>query len=99
MKLTWHSEARMELREALAYYRDQAGLDVARRLAQDAKAAAQQVLAYPELGARISHGTRRFVLNDFPYTLIYRVVTGTGTVVILAVAHHSRRPGYWVGRR
>jgi toxin ParE1/3/4 len=33
------------------------------------------------------------VLNRFPFALIYRIERDE--VQILAVAHHSRRPGYW----
>jgi hypothetical protein len=31
-----------------------------------------------------------------PYSLFFKV--NTDEVVILAVAHHSRRPGYWIDR-
>lgn len=39
---------------------------------------------------------RRRVLQGFPYSLFFKV--NTDEVVILAVAHHSRRPGYWIDR-
>jgi hypothetical protein len=32
-------------------------------------------------------------MRRFPFSLIYRV--DRDTIAILAVAHHSRRPGYW----
>jgi len=35
-------------------------------------------------------------LQRFPFNVLYRVVSGA--VQILAVAHHRRRPGYWMGR-
>ena len=40
-------------------------------------------------------GNRHRVLRRFPYSLYYEVVEST--VTILAVAHHRRKPGYWVG--
>ncbi len=55
--------------------------------------AAQRLLHYPELGVKASHGARRFVLHDYPYTLIYRMTPEA--IIIVAVAHQSRRPGYW----
>ena len=97
MKLVWQSEARQELREALAYYRAQAGLDIAQDFKFAAMRAAEGLLAYPDIGAKAGHGARRFVLHDYPYTLFYRATPESLT--ILAVAHHSRRPGYWAGRR
>ena len=43
------------------------------------------------------HDTRMLPLHKFPYSLIYRLEDDT--VRIIAVAHYSRRPGYWAGRR
>lgn len=97
MRLVWQRQAKVEFVEALKYYRDQAGLDIARDFNQATMQAAQRLLEYPEMGARTGHGARRFFLHDYPYTLVYRVMSET--IVIVAVAHHSRRPGYWAGRR
>jgi plasmid stabilization system protein ParE len=97
LKLVWQSEARRELREALAYYRDRAGLDVAQDFRLAAMRAAERLLDHPDIGAMTRHGARRCVLHDYPYTLFYRVTPES--LIILAVAHQSRRPGYWAGRR
>ena len=52
---------------------------------------------FPIIGEAGAHNTRIFPLHKFPYSLIYRL---QGDMVrIIAVAHHSRRPGNWVGRR
>jgi len=39
---------------------------------------------------------RRIRMNRFPFTVLYRLKGGI--VEVLAVAHHSRRPQYWLGR-
>lgn len=39
---------------------------------------------------------RKAVLLRFPFNILYRVAGGA--VQILAIAHHRRRPGYWLGR-
>lgn len=39
---------------------------------------------------------RRRTLRRLPYSVIY--VIQNDTIVIVAVAHHKRRPGYWLGR-
>lgn len=36
-------------------------------------------------------------MNRFPYAVLYRQVSGV--VQVLAVAHHRRRPNYWLDRR
>lgn len=97
MRLAWQSQARVEFGEALKYYRDQAGLDIARDFSHATMQAAQRLLEYPEMGVKTGHGARRFVMHDYPYTLVYRVMPEA--IIIVAVAHHSRRPGYWAGRR
>jgi toxin ParE1/3/4 len=44
----------------------------------------------------LSGQTRKFLLRQFPYTLVYRV---QGEVItVIAVAHQSRQPGYWAKR-
>jgi plasmid stabilization system protein ParE len=40
---------------------------------------------------------RRALLGRFPYALVYRE-TADGDIEIVAVAHTSRRPGYWARR-
>jgi toxin ParE1/3/4 len=42
------------------------------------------------------HEVRRFVMKRFPYSVVYDV--RANDVVVVAVAHHSRRPDYWPSR-
>lgn len=41
-------------------------------------------------------GAKRLILKRFPYDII--TVERSGTIFVVAIAHHSRRPGYWRGR-
>lgn len=41
-------------------------------------------------------GTRRFLLAGYPYLIVYRI--GKGRIEVLAIAHGSRKPGYWRSR-
>jgi toxin ParE1/3/4 len=50
----------------------------------------------PFPGAAGERGAKRLILRRFPYDVVVRE-TGAGMVVI-AFAHHSRRPGYWRDR-
>lgn len=40
---------------------------------------------------------RRRVLAKFPYAIVYMVVEPT-EIIVVAVEHVKRRPGYWLGR-
>lgn len=51
----------------------------------------------PGLGQSVGSGFRRAVLRRFPFSLIYS--EEPTEIVIIAVAHQKRRPGYWRGRR
>ena len=42
---------------------------------------------------------RRAVVDVFPFVVLYRIDEKRHAVIIVAVAHTRRRPGYWRGRR
>jgi hypothetical protein len=42
------------------------------------------------------HGTRKFVLQRFPFNIFY--LSRETEIVVVAVAHQKRRPGYWSSR-
>lgn len=51
-------------------------------------------IAITPLGkAADEEGNRRRVLRRFPYSVVYEVKNVS--VIVLAVAHHRRQPGYW----
>lgn len=52
-----------------------------------------QLRREPLIGSPIEHDERKFVLKGYPYNLIYRIEDDT--IVVLAVAHHSREYAYW----
>jgi toxin ParE1/3/4 len=97
LRLVWQSQARAELREAVRFYRDNAGYSIARDFRDAAVHTAERLSEHPEIGPRIDHNARRINLHDYPYSLIYRFEPSS--IIVIALAHQSRRPGYWVGRR
>jgi len=42
------------------------------------------------------YGTRLFVLQRFPFSIIY--LDDPTVLTIIAIAHSKRTPGYWQGR-
>lgn len=59
-----------------------------------------RLLEYPDIGTvileRQGRRIRKWRVQGFRYSLIYAVLDDV--IRILAVAHHSRRPGYWLYR-
>ncbi len=44
-------------------------------------------------GLRVKFEVRRFLLDRFPYSVIAACLEDE--LVVVAIAHHSRKPGYW----
>lgn len=42
-------------------------------------------------------GARKLILHKFPFSII--VYETTNSMVVVALAHQSRRPGYWNSRK
>ena len=55
-----------------------------------------RVLTAPERWPAYELGTRRYVFPRYPFSLIYRLFDDY--IEVIAIAHHSRRPGYWKRR-
>jgi hypothetical protein len=47
----------------------------------------------PMPGKSCAKGVRRLILKRFPYDIV--VIEGDIETIVIAVAHHSRLPGYW----
>jgi toxin ParE1/3/4 len=93
--LTYHPESKSESREAVDWYWSRnrmAALDFLDRL----KAALAQVQKAPQVYPSYLHGTRRILLDRFPFSVIFR--ERLHDIQIIAIAHAKRRPGYWVER-
>ncbi len=92
-----HPEAESDLREAATYYRERAGTALAQAFFAEFERTMHVLLEHPLLGALWLHGKRRLVMKHFPYSITY-VVTAE-EIRVLAIAHQSRRPGYWRKRQ
>lgn len=97
MKYTLHPDALDDLREAAEFYRERAGSILSQSMLAEFERSVGLLLQHPGLGALWRNEKRRFVMSRFRYSLIY-IVAGD-EIRILAVAHHSRLPGYWRSRR
>lgn len=95
MRLQFHPDAELELIEAAdRYEREVEGLG--ERLGTEVRRGTDLLLAHPEIGTPLDPDLRSLVLNRFPFTLIYSA--SADAVRVVAVAHQSRRPGYWRSR-
>ena len=94
-KLTVHDAALAELEEALGWYSRisvELSEEIGRKFLDGLYAIQQNPLQNPELQG----GFRKLNLERFPYKLVYKIFTDE--ILIVAIAHHKRRPGYWEKR-
>lgn len=92
MKIRYLAIARGEIREAADYYAAiSPGLGKAFRLElhQLMRLVAKMPQAWPVSG----EDTRKCLLTHFPYLVIYAPLPGE--LLVLAVGHQHRQPGYW----
>jgi plasmid stabilization system protein ParE len=51
---------------------------------------------FPFMGSSLFEEYRSLYVQRFPFSIVYRLEEKT--ICVLAVAHASRRPGYWIDR-
>jgi toxin ParE1/3/4 len=94
VKRRYEPSARREAAGALQWYLRAAGPRAALAFDIELDAAVTLALQQPGIGTPGVQGSRSLRLERFPYTLHYRV--DGDLLVILAVAHQRRKPGYWL---
>ena len=97
MQASLSDEAQADIEAAIDWYLGKGAFVATADLANELDRAIGLLTRFPALGRPIAHNARALSLHSFPYSLIY--LLQTDAIRIIAVAHHSRRPGYWVGRR
>ena len=95
--MEFHHRALDELRQAQLWYRTKS-VQSAERFFGQVSRALDRVLADPASQPAIGRGFHYVRVRKFPFILVYRI-RSEGNVFIVAVAHTSRRPGYWNRRK
>jgi toxin ParE1/3/4 len=95
MRFEFHPEARLEFLDAVSYYEThQPGLG--QRFIQSVEAAITGIDENPEAWAEIEQDVRRKLTRVFPYALLYTIEPEN--ILIVAVMHCHKEPGYWRSR-
>jgi toxin ParE1/3/4 len=90
-----HPEAKAEANAAFDRFWEQSDA-VALKFDMELRAAYRVVRMTPSICPPYLHGTRRVVLNRYPFSVVFR--ERLHDIQIIAVAHAKRRPGYWAKR-
>lgn len=94
-KAHYLKEAETEFLAEISYYKSLQvqGADKFRAALEEATARA---LTFPEAGPQYLANTRRIFLKGYPFFIVYLPVPSS--IVVIAVVHEARRPGYWTSR-
>jgi toxin ParE1/3/4 len=95
MKVRLHPAARVELVEARNWYYERSPLTSV-AFAHAVDLAVSRIRTAPTSQPLADHGTRKLVVQRFPFNIFYRV--SETEVLIVAVAHQKRKPSYWFNR-
>ncbi|GAP97039.1 type II toxin-antitoxin system RelE/ParE family toxin [Leptolyngbya sp. NIES-2104] len=95
MACEFHPAANGELFDAVTYY-DSINLDLGNQFIQEVEQALDRIEQYPQAWAALSENTRRCRLQSFPYGVVYQVAAQG--ILIVAIMHLQRKPGYWSDR-
>ena len=93
------TEAAEEYFESTRYYLNHASPLIAAAFVSEVEKAIRTLVASPTLWPVVDvPKIRRIVLSRFPYSIYYRWEPEGNNVVIYAVMHFIRLPGYWKDR-
>jgi toxin ParE1/3/4 len=92
VKVRYSALARADVREAKAFYRRESQKTPV-KFAAELRHALRRIREHPQSGSPYELGTRRFILDRFPFSVVYfSTIDG---IHVVAVQHHSRDSGYW----
>ena len=95
MRWDFHPEALQEYREATVYYAERHPA-LALRFVEAVEDAIRQILEAPKRWRVLDEDVRRCLTRVFPYGVLYTIEPEF--ILIVAVMHCSREPGYWKRR-
>ena len=94
-KVVYHEAAEAELLHEVGFLEYRAN-GLGRRFWVEIRRVVALLAEHPESGREIRDGIRKWHLRKFRYAIIYSRLDAH--ILILAVAHNSRRPDYWMDR-
>ncbi|MGZ8184532.1 MAG: type II toxin-antitoxin system RelE/ParE family toxin [Methylobacter sp.] len=87
--------AEKELDEGIEYYNAQrSGLGF--EFLDQVQSAVSRIKQYPDAWQQLSRRTRRCLIKQFPYGIIYQI--RANEILIVAIPHLHRKPDYWANR-
>ena len=84
--------AQFELDDSFEYYEQQQE-KLGYRFVHEIKNSIERILYFPKACQQITINTRRCLVKNFPYGVIYQILEYE--ILIIAIANLHRKPDYW----
>lgn len=95
-RITVLKAALIDLDDAVEWY-SKIQPELGKDLVLKFKEALTEIEQKPLLSQELNENFRKINLKRFPYKLVFKIIEQE--IIIIAVAHHKRKPGYWKKRK
>ena len=95
MKYKFHPEALAEFQESAVFYESQQ-IGLGARFIVAVESVLNHIVTAPQSCRVMDEDVRRFLTKIFPYAVLYTIESDY--ILIVAVMHCHREPGYWQHR-
>ena len=95
VNLFFHPDVSSEIKASYDWYQEQAD-GLGEDFLNELEYSYQAIVEFFDTWPKFSRDFRRFILSRFPFSVIYR--KNNESVYVIAIMHHSRKPGYWLER-
>jgi len=94
-QLEFHPEVTNDIKGSYLWYEDKLQ-GLGDRFLNELEDGYTAIQNFPDTWANFQYGFKRYILNKFPFSILYKVTDEK--IVVVAVMHNSRRPNYWLDR-
>ncbi|MBL1142539.1 MAG: type II toxin-antitoxin system RelE/ParE family toxin [Proteobacteria bacterium] len=95
MIVNFLQEAEEEIIQASSYYQQQSsGLGIA--FIHEVRKTCGLISESPKASSKVRNNIRRKLVRRFPFAVLYEI--DIDSILVVAVAHQRREPGYWITR-
>ncbi len=94
-EIQFHPEVLEEIKGAYDWYESKV-LGLGNKFLMELENSYLSIQTFPNMWANFQYGFKRYLLNRFPFSILYKVTDKT--IIIVAIMHNSRKPNYWLNR-
>ena len=95
LELKFHPDVASEIKSSYLWYQSQAN-GLGEDLLDELESAYEAIIELPDVWPLFQKGFKRYLLSQFPFSIIYR--KNNNFIYVVAVMHNSRKPYYWANR-